>query len=228
MDRCLGWSGICIEANSKYFELIHRERSCALVPTCVSAREGETVEFALSGPGSGIISTHRQGSQIMDNAKLVERKKCVTIRTQLERYGVNVIDYFNLDVEGGELNVLKSIDWNHTIIKIISVEISGSSEQPIHLFLTQLGFVKIDNELPVNDLPGMPIYRTNKFYAHSSVQFGRPWLLNDHIISLVFPLFHWEPVVHILSIDANEKEMSAKWRRRNIHILYCYWLLSLN
>lgn len=174
MDRCLGWRGICVEANSKYFEPVHRERSCALVPTCVSERDGETVEFALSGPGSGIISTHRQGNHITENAKFMEKKKCVTVKTQLQRYGVKEVDYFNLDVEGGELNVLKSIDWSTTTIKIISVEISSSSETPIYEFLTGKGFVLVDNEKSINGMPGMPIYPSNKFYAHSSVQFGNP------------------------------------------------------
>lgn len=176
MDRCLGWSGICVEANSRYFEPLHRQRSCALVPTCVSAIEGESVEFVLSGPGSGIVSTHRQGANIFnDEKKTVEKKKCVTVRSQLERYGVTDIDYFNLDVEGGELNTLKSIDWDKTRIKVISVEISLTSEKPIYEFLTGKGFIKIDTMATVNGIPGMPIYPANRFYVHSSGKFGQPW-----------------------------------------------------
>lgn len=173
MDRCLGWKGICVEGNSKYYERIHRERSCALVPTCVSARDGEKVDFAMSGPGGGIVSTHRQGSEkIVSQAKRVEVKRCVTTMNQIKRFGASTIDYFNLDVEGGELNVLKSIDWDNVLIKIISVEIAPRSEQEIHQFLIDRNFIKIDNEQPVGDIPGMPIYPSNRFYAHKSVTFG--------------------------------------------------------
>lgn len=174
MDRCLGWHGICVEANQKYFEKIHRERSCALVPTCVSERDGVTVDFAMSGPGGGITTTHRQGKQILDSAKSVERKRCVSVQRQLERYGVSHIDYLNLDVEGHEMNVLRSIEWDSVQVDVITVEIAGSTEGPIHEFLTDKGFVRHDNEKETNGLPGMPIYKTNRFYVHSSVEFGNP------------------------------------------------------
>lgn len=164
-----------MEGNSKYFEHIHRERSCGLVPTCVSDKDGETVDFMLSGPGSGIVKTHRQGSQVFENEKLVERKKCVTVSSQLRRFGQMDIDYFNLDIEGGELNALKSIDWNVTRIKVISVEIAHKTEKPIDEFLVSKGFKKIDTLAEVNGIPGMPIYQSNRFYVHSSGVFGQPW-----------------------------------------------------
>lgn len=175
MDRCLGWSGICVEGHSKYFELIHRERSCALVPTCVSDKEGETVSFMLSGPGSGIVKTHRHGEHVFSKEIHVERKRCVTVRSQLERFGQMDIDYMNLDIEGGELNALRSIDWEKTRIKVISVEIAHHTEKPIDEFLVSKGFIKIDTLAEVNGIPGMPIYPSNRFYAHSSGVFGQPW-----------------------------------------------------
>lgn len=173
MYRCLGWRGLCIEANSRYYERLYSERSCALVPTCVSGKDGESVEFALSGPGSGIVSTHRQGAEKIKKAALgVERKKCVTTMKALHRFGLRTIDYLNLDVEGGELTVLKSIDWDDVVIKVISIEILPRNEAEINEFLTTRGFHKIDNEEPVGDMPGMPIYPSNRFYAHKSVTFG--------------------------------------------------------
>lgn len=178
MDRCLGWGGICIEANSAYFEELHRERSCALVPTCVSTRDGENVDFILSGPGSGIVSTHRQGKKSMvqqKQSKVVEQKKCVSIASQLKRYDLTTIDYMNVDIQGGELNALKSINWNSTLIKIISVEISKSSERPIHHFLLSKQYHLINTSIPVNSLPGIHIYPSNRLYIHSSGEFGNPW-----------------------------------------------------
>lgn len=174
MDRCLSWKGICVEANPKYYEKIHRERSCALIPTCVSDRDGVTVEFALSGPGSGVVSTHRQGDQIQDRATAVVRKKCVSIESQLKRYGVTEVDYLNLDVEGHELTVLKSFDFSKVNVKVISVEISSSSKEPIDNLLTQNGFVKHNNEEPTDGMEGMPIFPSNVFYVHSDVVFGHP------------------------------------------------------
>lgn len=55
MDRCLGWRGLCVEANPKYYERIFRERSCQLVPTCASATDGEVVQFKLRGEIGGVV-----------------------------------------------------------------------------------------------------------------------------------------------------------------------------
>lgn len=174
MDRCLGWKGICVEANPKYYERIHRERSCALVPTCVSDKDGSTVEFAMSGPGSGIVSTHRQGAQIKERAVAVVKKKCVSIMPQLERYGVKEIDYLNLDVEGHEMDILRSFDFDSVTIKVISIEISSKTQDEIHEFLGAKGFERVDNEKASGDMEGMPIYPSNEFYVHESVVFGEP------------------------------------------------------
>lgn len=174
LDRCLSWKGICVEANPRYYERIHRERSCALIPTCLSARDGDEVEFAMSGPGSGIVSTHRQGKQISERANAVVRKRCVSIMPQLARYGVKEIDYLNLDVEGHELAVLNSFDWDAVRIKMISVEIAHNTRQTIEDLLVSKGFVKHNNEAPTDGVAGMPIYPSNEFYVHNSVTFGHP------------------------------------------------------
>ena len=128
----------------------------------------------MSGPGSGIVSTHRQGKNILKRNNAVVRQKCVSVDTQLKRYGVTEIDYLNLDVEGHELEILKSFNWDKVKIKVISVEISSITAKPIQEFLESNRFVKHDNEKPTGRMPGMPIYHSNHFYVHETVTFGKP------------------------------------------------------
>lgn len=175
LDRCLGWHGICVEANPSYFEMIHRERSCALVPTCVSEKDGEVVQFASSRAFGGIIATHSRTSRVMNDSRtIVEKKRCVSVRSQLERFDVSDIDYFNLDVEGGELNVLKSIDWEVTKFRLITVEVSRRTAKPIDDFLKQVGYTNFDTEKSVNGLEGVKMHITNKLYIHESIKLGAP------------------------------------------------------
>ena len=84
------------------------------------------------------------------------------------------MDYLNLDVEGHEMDILQSLDFDNVYIKVISVEVSGKSEVEIHEFLGSKGFERIDNEKKLGDMPGMPIYKTNRFYVHENVTFGDP------------------------------------------------------
>lgn len=175
MDRCLGWGGICFEANYNFFEPINRQRSCALVPTCVSAKDGERQSFVYSGPNSGILDTHHRGKSILDTRKIVENMRCESIQSELVRYGVKDIDYMSVNVEGGELNALKGIDWNKTRVKVISVFVSLDTEQDIDEFVTSKGFQTIDTKGSFNGLDGMSLDTSRRFYVHESGDFGQPW-----------------------------------------------------
>ena len=56
------------------------------------------------------------------------------------------IDYWSLDIEGAEFPVLKSVNWNETMISLIDVEVNHSGEifpgttKEIHNFLKQNGY----------------------------------------------------------------------------------------
>jgi hypothetical protein len=40
----------------------------------------------------------------------------------VEQYGLRKIDYLSLDIEGGEFDILRSIDFGRVAIEVISVE----------------------------------------------------------------------------------------------------------
>ena len=59
MDACLGWAGVCVEAVPRFLVRLWNDRYCAIVPTCVSDKEGQKVEFALQSGKSGILATNK-------------------------------------------------------------------------------------------------------------------------------------------------------------------------
>ena len=54
---------------------------------------------------------------------------CFSINTILKAIGVNAVDYFSLDVEGGENDVLRSIDYEKIFIKTFSIEHNGNEAE---------------------------------------------------------------------------------------------------
>ena len=48
--------------------------------------------------------------------------KCCSLQSLMEKINRNRIDYFSLDVEGGELHILNSIDWNKLDIDWFTIE----------------------------------------------------------------------------------------------------------
>ena len=47
---------------------------------------------------------------------------CLTLQKALDRVGVSRINFFILDVEGSELEVLKTIDWRRTMFDVLCIE----------------------------------------------------------------------------------------------------------
>ena len=49
--------------------------------------------------------------------------KCIPLLSILKALGVTTIDYFSLDIEGAELQLLQALDFDQVDIKAISIEI---------------------------------------------------------------------------------------------------------
>jgi hypothetical protein len=55
---------------------------------------------------------------------------CLPLQTMLSYLQVSHINYFSLDVEGAELNVLQSIDWSITMFDVLGVEVDPMNRPP--------------------------------------------------------------------------------------------------
>ncbi|PXF40377.1 Protein Star [Gracilariopsis chorda] len=172
MDRCLGWRGLCVEANPKYYERIFRERSCQLVPTCASATDGEVVQFKLRGEIGGVVGdTYKYGN----NSKgTLTEARCMSVQTMLDRSKTTHVDYMSLDVEGHEVEVLKGIDWERARIDVISVEANENFER-LSAFLAEKGYVR--HEVGVEgakSTKGKGFLGLDAIFHREDVRFGYP------------------------------------------------------
>ena len=53
---------------------------------------------------------------------------CFSLNTIMKAIGVTKVDYFSLDVEGGEIDVLNTIDFNALNIESFSIEHNGRKD----------------------------------------------------------------------------------------------------
>lgn len=154
LDRCMGWSGICVEPNPKYWEELITQRQCHLVPTCLSDRQ-RSVNFSYTDAYGGVVAqessqdfTERLGvntklhqSKYASHFHGVKEIQCLTVDDVIDEWQHNIstgssntrdaniprqrIDFMSLDVEGHELPILQGINWNHTEIDVIITENRG-------------------------------------------------------------------------------------------------------
>lgn len=190
-DRCLGWDGLCIEANPMYHDLLRVYRSCSLVPQCISDVEGEQVEFFLSGPVSGIINTNKRARHWRENldGKVTDKMSstnmtCTKLGTVLKKKEVTVIDYLSLDIEGHEFKALQSIDWDSVKINVMTIEMNENNKK-IGDFLESKGYKRYNvSESEFNTMTDDSYLRhmnkmtgslfTDIIFLHNSVTFGKP------------------------------------------------------
>jgi len=132
-DKCLGWSGLCIEPTAQYWGPLSKERSCTLVPECIADRE-RMVRMSRAGVNS------RVGAKWMSH--LVS---CKPLEMMMQRTGRTVIDFWALDVEGFELVVLNSSDWHTRVnVRVILVEVDKIANQAaFDAMMLDRNFVKV-------------------------------------------------------------------------------------
>jgi FkbM family methyltransferase len=156
----LGWKGICIEPIPEVFKELKRNRKAHCLQGCISnfsgiAHFGEVVGNSqmLSGLVEKFDPIHQ--TRIVDaihsnqgSYKVIE-VNCYLLNDILQEYGFSHIDYLTLDTEGGELDILQSIDFSKFNIDFIDVENNYGINFREFLISKGYRFVRIheDNEL---------------------------------------------------------------------------------
>ena len=105
-----GWTGLLVEPNpTVYPKGLHRHRRALSATTCLSTQpHPETVEFAGKGLWSGGMAGISP-EKIEDSYQL----QCFPLYSLLLASAGHVtVNYFSLDIEGAEFEVLKTIPWD--------------------------------------------------------------------------------------------------------------------
>lgn len=124
----LGWNGICIEPIPSAFEKLKQNRSCY----CIEAAVGKESEYefnCIEGYAemlSGIVDKYdpKHLERIDREIKTYggSRKTIKVKGFDFNKIDVTQINYLSIDVEGGESEIIDSIDFNKFKIKVISLE----------------------------------------------------------------------------------------------------------
>lgn len=130
----LGWEGVCVEPTPYIYNKLRKNRNCKTLNIAISDKNGISEFMSLSGYTqmlSGLVENYdpkhlqrinnEMGIKYEGRTGKKEIIKTVT-KTFMELETPKVIDFISLDVEGSEYNVLKGIDFNEKLIKVITVE----------------------------------------------------------------------------------------------------------
>lgn len=153
LEKQFGWNGIAIEPIPSVFEKLESNRSCHLVHGCVTPMAGKAKFLEVVG-GPNMLSTlalHNVGltarrlrkNAARHNATIKEIDvQCHTFHSLVEKFNIKEVDFLSVDTEGGELEILQSIDFDLLPVRVISVE-NNYFNHSIRRYLESEGFLYI-------------------------------------------------------------------------------------
>ena len=147
-EKSMNWEGIAIEPSKIHFEKLSKNRNCKVLIAAISSTEKD-VEFIEVIEGltqmSGIDDDNYSAKLIIENNKKNKFNKNKMKTSTFEKSILTKeIDYLSIDIEGAELDVLKSINFQEYIIKVISVENNSPEKINFNSFLKENNFSFFD------------------------------------------------------------------------------------
>lgn len=156
-ERERNWTGVLIEANRKlYSSLVTLRRKAYIINVCLSLDDViNVVSFLpaelLGGVQKPLIAEKMMGRVKNDYPDIKpEEALCIPLYTILKAISMTHINFFSLDVEGAEMDILRTIPFHLVTVDLFMIEYyvpSGAAETQKRLkefreFFNQTGIYK--------------------------------------------------------------------------------------
>jgi FkbM family methyltransferase len=132
-EQELNWNGICIEPNPKIYSKLILNRKCICDNCCISEINGNVTFAQIDGYSemlSGIYDFYdpkhidrinREISMYGGSLNKIQIPS-KTLMTICEQYNIFNFDFCSIDVEGGEMSIIKSINFDKINIDYFIIE----------------------------------------------------------------------------------------------------------
>ncbi|MFC0588683.1 FkbM family methyltransferase [Novosphingobium aquiterrae] len=147
-----GWSGLCIDPLPGVTEAFARARPRDVVVAAgISQEPGELEYVMFNEPALNTFDPALAEAQSARPAyHVIQRKKVATLplRDVLARHGVGQIDFMTVDVEGLDLQVLASNDWQRwrprlVLAESLSARLDTIFDDPLYRFMVVQGYAGV-------------------------------------------------------------------------------------
>ncbi len=156
LEQNFNWNGILAEPSRQYHEQMRLNRKCNMDGRCVYAVTGEKVEFEeIGNTGLSQMSMYK-GRDYLSYSRGKSKKYCVetvSLNDLLIQYKApSSIDYLSIDIEGGEYDVLKTLDFKSYKFSVVTVEHNYTSKRDaIYDLMTSNGYDRIHENISNTD-----------------------------------------------------------------------------
>lgn len=161
-EKELGWTGICVEPMPRAFNALKNNRHSILVQGCVTNYSGPGEFLLITHPEVAtnvrFLGTPEMLSGLLDkyDPRHLDRIRqtiaawpgcgfevidvqCYLLNDLLEKNGITHVNFLSLDTEGGEFDIISSIDFSRFQIDVINLEDNYGDPRFVP-FLEEKGF----------------------------------------------------------------------------------------
>ena len=169
-EKYRNYNGSCFEANTIVFRQLEKNRNATCINAAISEEDGKVTFIQCIGYGEMLsgIKEFRDPRHIERTKKTIEKHGGRIVESEvlsmnlnnfLQTHQIIHIDFLSIDIEGGEYEILKTINFDSFDIKIICVELNYPEiENEIINLLNNVGY-KLITKI---DVDGLFIKRKSK------------------------------------------------------------------
>ena len=186
-EKSMGWRRILIDANPTYRPLLPFNSPAAFSAHAAICTQQTTVHYIVAKYVGGILEfmalsflkqwhgklyramtpPGNMSSLNFDLYPEVKAVECVPLAQVLHKAHVDHVNYFILDVEGGELEVLKSINWHHVTFDVLCIE-TDEVNRPSGYTATISSFLALKGYVNATAQQGRNTWFTHKDFIPST------------------------------------------------------------
>ncbi|CAG7834776.1 unnamed protein product [Allacma fusca] len=164
LERDYGWQGLLIEGDPKNYQvLLTKKRKAWTSRCCLSIHPYPHEVMFKQDFNKGKIQQDNVTGGSSDPGSSV-RAQCFPLFSLLRTLGVWTVDYLSLDVEGFEMDVLKTIPFHLVHIRVLSVEFTHGAGGPEEL----IAYMRKKNYRVVTKLIHEGNLANDVIFAHKS------------------------------------------------------------
>ncbi|NEN91902.1 MAG: FkbM family methyltransferase [Okeania sp. SIO3H1] len=148
-EKEMGWTGLCIEPRASAFQKLVENRQVACLNCCIGLKE-EKVLFLNAGLLSGILREYdKQHIERIENyfrdkpsqQLSLQWSDVRTLSSLCDEHGIKKVNLLSIDTEGGELEILKTIDFQKTPVETILCEDNYGNFEELRNYLRNQEYV---------------------------------------------------------------------------------------
>ncbi|MEM9139875.1 MAG: FkbM family methyltransferase [Pseudomonadota bacterium] len=135
LEKQFGWHGLLAEPNPTFHARLARERSCTISHACVHAVTGSAVPFMCTEKPafSRLVAIAPDDVFEREGRRTAQREiqvPTIALNDLLdEAQAPEQIDYISIDVEGAELDILSTFDFDRRRVSLFTVEHNFTPER---------------------------------------------------------------------------------------------------